>query len=311
MSRHSAGQFVPPSQRTANAFAWQGWRMELPARWNPVRLEGDFEQGAALIADLHRPRLGIRWRKAPSRRFDPAAWAMQAMRDEVGKRAADEAKPLELSGDRFAASSVYLEPQPPGRDVWLAFSRASGRCVQIVHHANRRETILVGAILPTFEDLGGRDGPMPWAVFDLSCLAPAGMKLTGHCLNAGDLSLTFADKHRIVTIRQVALAELALKRKPLKQWLADQESRRQKYHRPIAEPTELELSCDDGRRLTGLVRTMVRRKRFFFLRALWPELRTAALHDPQRDRIVIVQASDDALIREAATGVGWSAPRCD
>jgi len=285
--------------------------MELPPRWNPLRLEGDFDHGSVLIADLHRPRLGIRWRRATGKRFDAAAWAMQAMRDEVGKLAADEAKPLELPAGRFAASSIYLEPQPPGRDVWLAFSRASGRCIQIVHHASRRETILVGTILPTLEDLGGRDGPMPWAVFDLSCLAPAGMKLTGHRLNAGDLSLTFADKHRIVTIRQVALAELALKRKPLRQWLADQESRRHKYHRPIAEPTELELSSDDGRRLTGLARTMVRRRRFFFLRAIWPELRTIALHDPQRDRIVIVQASDDALIHEAARGVGWSAQSCD
>ena len=46
--------------------AWQGWRVDLPRRWDPVKLEGDASAGHALFADAVR-----RWQAAGT--FDPSA----------------------------------------------------------------------------------------------------------------------------------------------------------------------------------------------------------------------------------------------
>src|SRR5438105_12895676 len=106
--------------------AWQGWQLRLPARWNPVKLEGDYRKGEALFADMDRARLGMRWSTVSANRFD----AKRVMRDEVGVLAADEASLFELAHESWRASLLYLEPEPPGRDVWVGYSAGSRRAVQ-------------------------------------------------------------------------------------------------------------------------------------------------------------------------------------
>src|SRR5262245_37495785 len=97
--------------------AWQGWKLELPPRWGQTKLEGTYDAGYALFADLHRPRLGIKWGTlGKNKSFDPK----KALRDEVGQLAADEAKDLAMPGKGWASSMLYLDPEPPGRDVWVA-----------------------------------------------------------------------------------------------------------------------------------------------------------------------------------------------
>ena len=70
--------------------AWQGWQLSLPPRWDPIKLEGGFDVGYALLADTHRPRLAIRWRTLRARDAK-ADRIRRAMRDEVGILAAGEA----------------------------------------------------------------------------------------------------------------------------------------------------------------------------------------------------------------------------
>ncbi len=292
------------ARSSLNTLCWQGWRLDLPARWNPVKVEGDYDSGSVLIADLHRPRLGLRWHRA-TKKLDSSAWVMEALREEVGQLAADEAKPFAAAPGEFDGSMLYVEPQPPGRDVWLGESRVSGRCIEVVHHAHRRENLLASMLLPTLKDLPA-DQPMPWSVFDLSCIAPTGFRLLSHRLNAGDLSLTFGQERRLATIRQIALADLALKRMSLQQWLGDQEQMQRKHYRPVGKTSEPSIAADDGRNLCGVLRRMVRRRRFCFMRSIACELLTAALRDNERDRLVIVQASDEPLLRESAAHVGWA-----
>lgn len=282
--------------------AWQGWTIELPGRWNPVKLEGDWAEGYVLLADLHRPRLGIRWSMPNPKKFDSVAWAQQAMRDEVGQLAAAEAIDHPMSGE-WQASTLFTEPDPPGRDVWVAYSKPSGRVVELIHHAHRRERILADTLLPAFHDVGEQE-IVPWSVFELSCRTPAGLKLVRQRLNAGDLSLTFADPKRSVTVRQVAVAKLALQRMKIEQWMAQEQSLERKHYRKTGEANEIEITAD-SRQLKGVCGRLRRRWRWFWLRRLAPEIRTLALHDESRDRLVIVQGSDEALCREIATSVGW------
>src|SRR5262249_8072777 len=73
--------------------AWQGWNLKLPEAWNPLRLEGNYDQGQALFVDLERPRLGLRWQKLSKRAYrDPAKTIERVLREEIGQLAAEEAK---------------------------------------------------------------------------------------------------------------------------------------------------------------------------------------------------------------------------
>src|SRR5207237_1343547 len=126
----------------------------------------DYDTGEILIADLERPRLGIRWKKAKGKKFDPATLVRRALRDEVGELAAAEARELPAGGDKIVASLLYVDPKPPGRDVWTAFSMTSGRLIQIVYHSRKRERLLKEMILPTVSDCNP-SAAMPWSIFEL------------------------------------------------------------------------------------------------------------------------------------------------
>jgi hypothetical protein len=280
----------------AATFAWQGWQLALPGgAWNPLKLEGDYDSGYVLIADLNRPQLGIRWRKMAAKRFD----GMKALRGEVGTLAAAKGKPFQTSGDRWSDGAVlFLESEPPGRDVWVAYSRVSGRAIEIVHPIRRRDRVLEDSILPALTDTRP-DEARRWAIFDLSCIVPGGYELATHRLNAGDLSLTFACKRHKLTVRQIALAKIALDRLPIEKWLAQQERTIAKLYRPDGSAQEASID-----HLTGTRRVSRRRRRFAWMRSLAPQMITYALHDAPRDRLVLVQGDDDSLLRQVATTIG-------
>lgn len=294
----------PPGRSSQAAVVWQGWRLDLPARWNPVKLEGDYASGHALFMDLYGPRLGLMWKKAGGRRFDPDKWARQTLVAEVGTLAAAEAR--ELADLRpWQAARLYIDPEPPGRDVWLAYSPVSARCVVLTYFARRRERILAETVVPTLVDLP-TDRAMPWSVFEMSCVVPPGLSLAGRTLNAGDLSLSFADKRRQLTVRQIAVAELALKRMGIEKWLIQQEQTRRKHYRPVGEAQAMQLTAM-GRAIQGVGRALRRRRRFFWMRKLPRGLWGCALHDKARDRLVIGQGTDRALVEEVLATVGWAA----
>ena len=292
--------------RTSATFAWQGWRLELPPRWNPVKLEGDYHDGYALIADMDRPQLGVRWRTISGKHFDSDRWARRALRDEVGKLAAAKGKPFSLDeqggaqsgAQSWAGSLLFVEPDPPGRDVWVAHSRVSGRVIEIVHHVRRREGLLRDAILPGVVD-SQLDRPRPWAVFDLACSVGPGYELKSHQLNAGDLSLQFARKRQMLTVRQIALAEMALRRMSLDKWLASQERAVRTRYAAKESPEPWAV-----RDLQGVRRTSLRRRRFALMRWLAPGVITAVLHDRVRDRLILLQSSDETALLETARSVG-------
>lgn len=286
-----------------SVIAWQGLRLTVPARWSPVKVEGDYAAGYALLADLHRPRLGLRWSTPRTRKLDVAAVVKKRLLEEVGMLAAEEARPLHKS-EEWTGGMVYIEPEPPGRDVWIGYSRRSRRVVEVIHHAHRRERILEGSILPALQDTPESE-PIQWSIFDLSCAVDRDLPLERQRLNAGDLSLSFGDAKRSVFVRQIAVAELALQRQPLEKWLQDQQRVQRKQYRPAnkVEPAEIVLG---GRPTSGFVGRLRRRRRFVFMRWIATAFVTYALHDRDRDRIVIVQATDDELARRTCESVGWA-----
>jgi hypothetical protein len=287
----------------ASILAWHGWQLTVPNRWNPVKVEGDFEKGYLLLADLHRPRLGIRWNRI-SRRQDADKWAATAMKREVGEKMAAKAVKVDL-GEGFSASLLSLEDSPPGRDVWVGYSPASGRGIEVVYQTRRRERVMREIILPHLRDTP-LDEPVGWSIFGLSCMTPAGMKLASHKLNAGDLTLRFLrDRHEAV-VRQVSLAKVALARQPLETWLAVQQRTRRKQYKP-AGPVEAVKIAAVGRELEGVCQKLKKRRRLLLALKMPSVLHTLALHDADRDRLAMIQGDDRVLLETITQTLGWAA----
>jgi hypothetical protein len=291
-------------RRATQPFAWQGWQLRVPASWNALALEGDYFKGHALLADMDGPRLGVRWRAMKARHVTEET-LRRAIRDEAGDDAARRTKPLpNPDTDRDAPwdQLLAIDRDVPGRDVYVKYG-ASGRLVQLVYHARRRDDVLAGELLPTFAETGFTRSQF-WAVFDLSCAVPAALSLKSHRLNAGDHTLHFVDFSRFIIVRQIALAEIALKRTPLRKWLSDQQRARRLRYKVVGEPSEVTVETEDGRALVGLIGRMRRRRRFWWSWGWSREAVTLTLYDEARDRVVIVESHGENVARDVAKTVG-------
>jgi hypothetical protein len=282
--------------------SWQGWHIEIPRRWDPVKLEGDHAQGHALFADTVRPRLGLRWQTPRKSGGDPSDAVESALKAEVGLLASKEARPVPLEPQLWQSPLLYVEPQPPGRDVFCGFSTVSGRLLQLAYHAHRRESLFASGILPTLEDLSLERAAL-WSIFDLNCVIPGGMHLKNQRLNAGDLGLTFSDRLEEVTVRQIAVAQLALQRLPLDGWITDHQKPARRYHTPTGVFADTTLSIGD-RDLPARISRMHRRLRYALLWNVPPVCTTIAAHDAERDRLMLLHGSDESLLREIARTAG-------
>lgn len=291
--------------RISHSFAWQGFLLSIPDDWNPLKLEGDWDGGLATLADMKRPRIGIRWQAVNRKKFDLDAWVRKAMKDEVGQLAAEEAAKFTPKGDGgWEGGMLYTEPEPPGRDLWVAYSPASGRVVQVVYHADSRDRVLRDDVLPNLSDTPA-DEPHWWSVFELSVRTPAGWAMSTHKLNAGDLRLTFGKgKRDLATVRQVAIAKVALARLPLTKWLAGLQYESRRHYRPVGEDEPVTLELEGGREISGLRKVRRRRRRFFWDRAKPPAVTTIALHDEPRDRLVLGEGTIEDELKQMLSTVG-------
>jgi hypothetical protein len=294
---------------TSPTFAWQGWSLHLPAEWNAVKLEGTDARGEVLIADMARPRLAFRW-TTPRRKLDLAAWAQRTLGGEIGKLAATEVRPFAMSSGDWRGSMLYVDSDPPGRDVWVAQSRASGRVIEMVYSSHGSshglsqgaDRTLSDLILPSLSDAPA-DQSRLWRVFDLSCRSPAGYALSSQRLNAGDLTLSFANRRLTLLVRQIALGKLALQRKPLAKWLDAHVRSLSPTYAPADEARVIEIERGDIK-MSGLIGSARLRSRFGWMRWLPPAQTALVLHDEPRDRLIVVQASEESVADEVAASVG-------
>lgn len=284
--------------------AWQGWRMEVPEEWAPARIEGDAQGGYVLLADLHGPRLGIRWKqiaggKAAEKRL--AQEIESALRSEVGLLAAKEAIALAPPVGDWKNCLLYTENQLPGRDVWVGYSANSRRLLELVYHPAQRDRLLAETVLSSLSDQKP-DAPMAWSIFDLSCRLPAGWKLQKQRLYAGDMALFFGQgRWQQLTVRQIAVAKMALQRRPLERWVTEQISWHGQYYRPGRED-KTTIASDAAWRCF----TATRRRRYCWMRWIVPTYPILARHDTQRDRLLIVEAPEQTLAREVLQSMGWA-----
>ena len=281
---------------STSVFAWQGWKLDLPAGWNPFKLQGDYARGMAAIADMRRIRMVMAW-ATPGRPFDVDAWISKKLNDK-----ADAAR--DCSGDKWRGARIWLEPAPPGGDQWLGQSSASGRVVQIECDVEDGSRWIEG-VVESITDTARGEG-MDWSALDFSCRTQAGWRLAKRQMNAGDLTLEFRKDRDQLCLRQIALAQLALKRNPLSGWLSEQERARTKAYHATSGQRSTSLVADDGRVIEGMRSDVLRRKRLCWSRSISPQLTIMALHDKARDRLLLVESSVVEVAEQVVKTVGWA-----
>jgi hypothetical protein len=312
MSVRAESSSLVTDHRPQATLSWHGLSLALPEDCGPVKLEGDESKGAVLIADLKSPRIGLRWTTI-SKRADPAKLVRAALRNEIGQLASDEAVTHTPSGV-FTHGLLYIERDPPGRDVFVGFSQATRRIVEVVLHVRaigevdekkpkqKRERelpadFITADLLSTLRD----DAPRTrWSVFDLNFTLPdTGWTLSKQRLNAGDLTMEFTKKRHTLIIRQIGPATLALKRQDAKQWVTIHGMLWKQMYKPGRESR---VVSREEKPVAAV--TLVRRRRFFFAR--WaPSSRTIEMHrDEQRDRLVLIDSDDPSLIAKVLPTVG-------
>lgn len=279
-------------------FAWQGWCITLPEECEPVSVGGGYASGHALLADLFGPRQGIRWQSV-GRRIDVRQAMLKEMRQEVGQLAASEARWLRAEdGGQWLC---YGEASLPGRHVCVGFDQETGRTVTVVQHATTGAHA-VGQVVPADLICEPANQPQPWAVFDLSCHVPPQWQLAEHELMAGDLRLRFTQERNTLLVRQIAAADVALRRMPLQRWLEGQ--LKAANLSAIAAPQAVQMLACDGRSLDGIQATA--RPRRSLLRGTGRELTLLALHDRQRNKLLLVESNQPELAQAVACSSGWA-----
>jgi len=252
---------------------------------------------------LDGPRLGLRWKPMARGKVTRDLLA-DVVRHETDAPADGLVSESHLS-DACALASAHVTPTPPGRDVFVGWSTESDRLIELVYHARERDDVLTHQLVPSLRDTA--ELPMqPWSVLDLACTVPAGFELRSHDLRAGDLQVHWTQGRRFLSVRQLAMAQVVLGRTSLERLIADRQRQQPHYH-PAGSIAQEVVAMHDGREIAARVGIARRPRRFFWNAGLAPQRVTLALHDSARDRIVIVEADDLALVRQVAGAVGGGA----
>lgn len=294
-------------QRTA-LLAWAGWRMIVPARWRPLRIEGQAEAGNMILADGGTVTMQIKWlRPQRPERFDADTWLRRRLR-------ALKADPDEVTDHPAPAGFAPLACIPAGgrRDgdgatLWYGYTEDAGLVIEIaMRDDSQRGGRLNRAVRRPIESLAvsAADEPSTWAIFGCRFEVPAGFSLRQHDLRLGNLSLQFDGPDRqTLLLRQIYPAALALNRRPLEDWLGTGPFKERRRYRADAPAEPLRLDEAD-RALEGVIRRGWKRIAFPLGWLLARRNIAAALHDTEDERLLIAEHDapradlDDTVARE-------------
>jgi len=207
MATVSSQADAPP---LANRLGWQGWQIDLPGDWNPVRLTGSARAGQVFVADLERPRLELRWRRVRSaRRVDLSRLAGPSSKSEPLTW-----QPLPC-GDKGGIASGRRAVASDGTVLAMLLSRGSPRLVFVRIPGTPADDAdpLAGRLLASISDASGRD-PVPWSVFGFNWSVPACLQLVGQHFAAGRAALTFRRGRRWLGVERWAMAAGARNQPP-------------------------------------------------------------------------------------------------
>lgn len=269
-------------------FAWEGLQLEVPSDWDLGALSGDARKGNFRLDDEHLARLEAHWERGRPR----TDLAPVAERHIAGlKKAADKQK-LPFSCE--AEDSIAL---PEGVEAkcfsWKSDVRAYSllafcpecRRVSLVRVIAKRGERLRPVAARVFASFACHacGGAVPWAVYGIRLEVPERFRLENHTLNVQRIELEFEDGPGRAAASRFNLAEISLRGKSLRQWLAEV------YEKPLKD-LRLEAADEEFRghesvrlagRPKGLANRVLRSRGMRFAGRVW--------RCDQEDKIFVVR----------------------
>jgi len=292
-----------------NVLAWCGWRLQLPAAWRPLRIYGDGRAGSMIVGDSNSSIFRIRWQQIQRKTPDPLKW--RAQRTRVLGPGLSARNVFDASLPDFPAA-VRVESERGW--VWQGIAPSAGLVLEIAPEAAADDALrrTVGEdVLPSLQ-VAVRGRPVEWCIFGTRFRTPPGYRLTRYRLHLGDMALELAARrHGRLVVRQIYPAELALQRRPLRQWveISPFETRR-RLRRAVSSPHGLSFAGAAG--TGGSCEIVVLRGES---RIPWPfgfirprKYVGAGVLDPDADRIFVAEAElfrgdPDATLRRVMEGM--------
>jgi hypothetical protein len=190
----------PDSGAPVNHLGWQGWRIDLPADWNPARLVGTDRRGSMIVADLEGPRLEMSWKTVRSARAVDLSRLTRRSRRERFVWA-------ELTADHLGEGIVggYRTTGDDGAVITMLLSGVSRRLAWFKVLPARRggpggdyqRDILLA-------DAGGRT-TVPWCIYGFAWAVPKGFRLVDQAFTPGHIRVEFRHRRRQLVFERWAV----------------------------------------------------------------------------------------------------------
>ncbi len=172
--------------------AWMGMRWRVPRDWEVLHHSTDPVRGRLILVDRRRQRMQLSWARLDSRPDIEQAIADHRSRDMTEDPEVEMTDLLRPHGwlgyTRFAEKGALsrFTRYEPALEYWIDL---------IVSHPARHDPNLDEALAAGFEArTPGPDRPQHWRAFGLDVQTPPEWKLSSTAVNAGDVTLRFAEK---------------------------------------------------------------------------------------------------------------------
>ncbi len=234
------------------SFAWQGLTVPLRPEWRPLRIEGNWEQGAVTIGDRQGAVFSLRWLR-PAGGVDGAAWiAQRTEQTAAGQSSPRPPQPAGFTAVNWIRGLAVREEAR--KTVWWGYAPTPDAPKDAPTQSAVRPGVLVEAILTDLAkpetnawfiehslprlQAQPENGPLDWRIYSARFATPPGFRLQEHRLASGDLALRFKRGRREgLLLRQVYPAGLALARRNAEGWLADRPFlERRRFRGELTEP---------------------------------------------------------------------------
>jgi hypothetical protein len=314
---HATDDLVP--------LAWAGLMLDVPPTYRPFKVEGNARKGMIGLADDQGVRLELAWGVPRRRRFDALEMLTRKLKGTMPRqhRGRHANRHIETRRDLPAFETLLgYHDEEHELDRWLGFVPKTRRALEIVYHhgSTRQDRQFRARILPSLTEQPP-DAPQRWAFFGHHLTTPADFAYRDATLNIGDMQIVVTASNRprsraAVTVQLIYPAQLALARNPLNVWLSDHIGHRKRAHRPrynkLFQGGGIVHQSFDSPLGTGLTADAHLRRMLKVVSWTTPwRKRTWVIHDQQHDRLLIVDALDnadrfDAIIATIVAGLHWT-----
>ncbi len=222
--------------------AWGGIRVKVPPSWTPGALSAG-DEGYLRLDDDTGPRLEMKWARAKG--FVDVDRIVNRFLRRIGRQRGQNAHvderadlPVRFGKERTSVRFFHWRADTEGWGAaWLCRECSKAVIVQVTGRpgAVRDEA---AAVISSIRD--HPDGPwVPWAIYDFRCEMPQDFELIRQELKAGLFELEFERRQERVYIARWGMADVALRKASLEEFLRARAKRRWRDYDVKLEPTEV------------------------------------------------------------------------